>query len=177
MLRYQRKEVIDVYPKRFHYHQDVHKTQLHNGEQNLSSEWQLFAGLHLGWNSTAILSLPVWQDIIKSKGDMTKSLATQVIKTHNLNKIHQKIVNLNIQENVMQGLLDKFHLIKDKEEKTSESHISIKASFGSNINQPICACKDCKNLLKNITFCKSHLVIYCSKKSFSAISLRAQWSF
>ena len=150
-----------MYPNRFHYHQDVHKTQLHNGEQNISSEWQLFAGLHLGWNSTAILSLPVWQDIIKSKGDMTKSLATQVIKTHNLNKIHQKIVNLNIQENVMQGLLDKFHLIKNKEEKTTESHSSIKASFSSNINQPICACKNCKNLLKNITFCKksfSHLL-------------------
>ena len=75
LLKYPRKEVIDVYPKRFHYHQDVHKTQLHNGEQNLSSEWQLFAGLHLGWNSTAILSLPVWQDIIKSKGDMTKSFS------------------------------------------------------------------------------------------------------
>ena len=70
LLRYPRKEVIDVYSKRFHYHQNVHKTQLHNAEQNLSSEWQLFAGLHFGWNSKAILTLPVWKDIIKSKGDI-----------------------------------------------------------------------------------------------------------
>ena len=154
LLRNPRKEVIDTYPKRFHYVQDVHRTQLHNGEQNLSSEWQLFAGLNLGWNSTAVLSLPVWQDIQKSKGDITKSLATQVTKTHNLHKIHQKILDSNIKDNVMQSLLEKFHLIKDRETPISSSQNLQKQSFSSGREQPICSCKECECLLRNMSFSK-----------------------
>ena len=152
LLRNPRKEVIDTYPKRFHYVQDVHRTQLHNGEQNLSSEWQLFAGLNLGWNNTAILSLPVWQDIQKSKGDITKSLATQVVKTHNLHKIHQKILDSNIKDNVMKDLLEKFHSIKNKENPTSSSLNLEKQCFSSGRKQPICSCKECKSLLENMSF-------------------------
>ena len=154
MLSNPRKEVIDTYPKRFFYKQDVHRTQLHNAEQNLSSEWQLFAGLHLGWGNKAILSLPVWQDIQKSKGDLTKSLATQVVKTHNLHKIHQKILDANIKDNVIQDLLDKFHSIKNKEIPTPASPNLEKQCFNSSLKQPICSCKECECLLGNMNFSK-----------------------
>ena len=157
MLSNPRKEVIDTSPKRFFYKQDVHRTQLHNAEQNLSSEWQLFAGLHLGWGNKAILSLPVWQDIQKSKGDLTKSLATQVVKTHNLHKIHQKILDANIKDNVIQDLLDKFHSIKNKEIPTPASPNLEKQCFNSSLKQPICSCKECECLLGNMNFSKDTL--------------------
>ena len=161
LLRFPRQEVIDVYPKKYKYHQDVHRTQLHNAEQNVSSEWQLFAGLHLGWNNTAILSLPVWQDIVKSKGDVTKSLATQIMKTHNLNKIHQKIVDTNFKENVIEDLLDRFHSIKNKNEKSC--NVSISDSFGVSKDKIICSCNECRILLKTINFSKESFKYLCDQ--------------
>ena len=59
ILNYREKEVIDTYPKRFFYHQNVGKTMLHSMVQNISSELQLLVGLSLGFNNVATLTMPV----------------------------------------------------------------------------------------------------------------------
>ena len=90
----------------------MHKTQLHNSTQNISSELQLLIGLRLGFNNTSILNLPVWKSILESKGDISKSLANEALKVHNLAKIHGKIQSVNLDDDVLQKLVDNYNLSK-----------------------------------------------------------------
>ena len=73
------EEVVDIWPKKFRYSQPVHKAQL-------------LIGLRLGFNNESILTLPVWKSILESKGDISKSLANETLKVHNLSKIHQLLI-------------------------------------------------------------------------------------
>ena len=141
ILQFPMSEVIDTFPKRFFYHQNVHKTQLHNAHQNVSSELQLFLGLSLGWNSTGILSLPVWKDILEAKGDISKGMATKILKTHNLSKIHQAILDLNLDSNMLNNLLEKYHFVENKKE-----HKSFVSEVSNNQNS-LCNCEECVLLL------------------------------
>ena len=71
-----RQEIIDTFPKRFHYHQNVRRSHFHNMQRNICSELEL--------------------DILKSKGQISKTLSEHVLKSHNLQKLHQKIMDLNL---------------------------------------------------------------------------------
>ena len=142
-----RQELIDVWPKRMFYKQNVHKTQIHSAHQNISNEQQLILGLLLQWNNQSILSLPVWNDIILSKGEITKSMAANILKMNNLGKIHQKLKSLNIKEETLNELLEKYHFPQNDQKSQS---------FLTEISKEICSCKECTDLLK-----KSHLNGFC----------------
>ena len=102
-----RQEIIDTYPKRFHYFQNVRKSHFHNMQRNISSELEFLIGLSLGWNNETLLQLDVWRDILKSKGQITKTLSETVLKSHNLQKLHQKILDLNLSTKTIESLLNK----------------------------------------------------------------------
>ena len=102
-----RQEIIDTYPKRFHYFQNVRKSHFHNMQRNISSELEFLIGLSLGWNNETLLQMDVWKDILKSKGQITKTLSETVLKSHNLQKLHQKILDLNLSTKTIESLLNK----------------------------------------------------------------------
>ena len=134
-----REEVVDVWPKKFRYSQPVHKTQLHNKTQNIASESQLLLGLRLGFNNESILTLPVWKSILESKGDISKSLANETLKVHNLSKIHQKIQSLNLNDSVLQKLICKYNFAKIK---TQNSQPAETASPGNQSSSTAYAVKN-----------------------------------
>ena len=84
---------------------------LHNSSQSIPSEQQLLLGLSLGWQNEAILSLPVWQSILASRGDLSKSLGDQVLKNHGLGKVHKRIQDLNLDSKVIERILKKYHFV------------------------------------------------------------------
>ena len=53
--------------------------------------------------------MDVWRDILKSKGQVTKSLSVHVVKSHNLSKLHQKICDMNFSKKVIDSLLEKYN--------------------------------------------------------------------
>ena len=125
----------------------MHKTQPHNSSQNISSELQLLIGLRLGFNNTSILNLPVWKSILESKGDISKSLANEALKVHNLSKIHGKIQSLNLDDEVLQKLVDKYNLSKSHSSQTVSSNYAHKKS-----NSLICNCQECSTVSQNSNF-------------------------
>ena len=150
-----REELVDVWPKKFRYAQPVHKTQLHNKTQNIASEIQLLLGLRLGFQNEAILTLPVWKSILESKGDISKSLAHQTLKVNNLSKLHQKIQSLNLNDEVLQKMLDKFNFAKIKTaepapggDKMSGAVYVAKISKCKNL----CTCAECNEIEINNSF-------------------------
>ena len=147
ILRSPRQEIVDVWPKKFRYAQPVHKTQLHNSSQNISSELQLLIGLRLGFNNTSILNLPVWKSILESKGDISKSLANEALKVHNLSKIHAKIQSLNLDDEVLQKLVDKYNLYKSSSSQTVSSNYALRKP-----NSMMCNCQECSQVSQNSNF-------------------------
>ena len=99
----------------------MHKTQLHNTTQNIASKAQLLLRLRLGFNNESVLTLPVWKSILESKGDISKSLANETLKTHNLSKIHQKIQSLQLNDSVLQKIVDKFNFAKINSQSSQSS--------------------------------------------------------
>ena len=147
-------ETIDVWPKRYHYKQDVRKTQLHNMDQNLSNETQLILALTLGFNSTAVLSLPVWRDILKSKsGTLSKTQQGDILKQNNLGKIHKKLQSLGLEKRKLQEILEKYHFPDPEQPPALESNIS--NSFWSESSESHCTCLECSQLLNKATFSTS----------------------
>ena len=144
-------ETIDVWPKRYHYRQDVRKTQLHDMYQNLSNETQLILALNLGFNSTAVLSLPVWRDILKSKsGVLTKTQQGDILKENNLGKIHKKLISLGLEESKLKEILGKYHFSDDQSTPAVESNMI--NSFWSKGTKCHCTCLECTQILNKATF-------------------------
>ena len=139
-----RAEVIDTYPKRFLYHQNIRKTHFHTMTSNIASEIQFLLGLALGFNNESVLTMPVWQDILKSKGQVTKSLSEHVIKSHNLAKLHQKICDMNFSRKIIDSLLEKYNAVND----TSVSKESCYYVTKTVATQ--CQCQECILMLDRV---------------------------
>ena len=133
---------------------------MHNKSQNIASECQLLLGLRLGFNNESILTLPVWKSILESKGDISKSLANETLKVHNLSKIHQKIQSLNVKDSVLQNFINKYNFAKIKKQNSqpvrtaspsnqlSSSAYAVKISKCKNL----CNCSECSDIAKNNSF-------------------------
>ena len=139
-----RQEVLDTYPKRFHYHQNVRKTHFHNMQRNICSELEFLCGLSLGWNNKALLQMDVWKDILKSKGQISKTLSEHVLKSHNLQKLHQKIMDLNLSNKTIETLLNKYNSA-NKSSVNKESCFYLKSSAPAK-----CQCKECVIMQENV---------------------------
>ena len=171
ILRNPPAETIDCWPKRYFYSQNVCKTMLNNSSQSIPSEQQLLLGLSLGWQNEAILSLPVWQSILASRGDMSKSLGDQVLKTHGLAKVHKKIQDLNLDSNVIERILQKYNFVTRNKASLSSSHLAQSTdqdytsctSFSENYKDTLsyatdssdqyrsfCNCAECQDIQLNI---------------------------
>ena len=139
-----RQELIDTYPKRFHYHQNVRRTHFHNMQRNICSELEFLCGLSLGWNNRALLKMDVWKDILKSKGQISKTLSEHVLKSHNLQKLHQKIMDLNLSTKTIETLLNKYNSA-NKTSVDKESCFYVENSAAAK-----CQCKECVIMQKNV---------------------------
>ena len=151
------EEVVNIWPKKFRYFQPVHKTQLHNKTQNIASEAQLLIGLRLGFNNESILTLPVWKSILESKGDISKSLANETLKTHNLSKIHQKIQSLQLNDSVLQKIVDKFNFAKINSQSSQSSKTALPGNQSSCTAYAVqcnilCGCNECTSIGQNNSF-------------------------
>ena len=144
ILENPRAEIIDTYPKRFLYHQNIRKTHFHSMTSNISSEIQFLLGLALGFNNESVLSMPVWQDILKSKGQVTKSLSEHVIKSHNLSRLHQKICDMNFSKKVIDSLLERYNVV-NKTSVSKESCYYVKSTVASE-----CQCQECVLMLDRV---------------------------
>ena len=151
---------------------------LHNRSQSIPSEQQLLLGLSLGWQNEAILSLPVWQSILASRGDLSKSLGDHVLKNHNLGKIHKRIQDLNLDGKVIKNILDKYHFVNKSKETSScmaekYKDISSYSTISSDQGESFCICEECTDVQLKITMdwqtfevLSQHIsVIYCLIKS------------
>ena len=144
ILENPRAEIIDTYPKRFLYHQNIRKTHFHSMTSNISSEIQFLLGLALGFNNEAVLSMPVWQDILKSKGQVTKSLSEHGIKSHNLSRLHQKICDMNFSKKIIDSLLEKYNAV-NKISVSKESCYYSRSTVAAE-----CECQECVFLLDKV---------------------------
>ena len=81
-------------------------------QRNICSELEFLCGLSLGWNNEALLQMDVWRDILKSKDQISKTLSETVLKSHNLQKLHQKIMDLNVSTKTIETLLNKYNSAK-----------------------------------------------------------------
>merc|ERR1712020_464665 len=154
ILENPRAEIIDTWPKRFQYTQNVRRSHFHNMQKNISSELEFLIGLSLGWNNETLLQLDVWKDILKSKGQISKTLSETVLKSHNLQKLHQKILDLNLSTKTIDSLLQKYNAVnKTSVEKESCFYLNSAASG-------MCECKMCVLLLDKISLSPAtlHLV-------------------
>ena len=133
---------------------------MHNATQNIASEAQLLLGLRLGFNNESILTLPVWKSILESKGDISKSLANETLKVHNLSKIHQKIQSLQINDSVLQKLVDKYNFAKINAQSSQSSKTALPSNQSSctayavNICEcnNLCSCNECTSIAQNNSF-------------------------
>ena len=167
ILRNPPAETIDCWPKRYFYSQNVRKTMLHNSSQSIPSEQQLLLGLSLGWQNEAILSLPVWQSILASRGDLSKSLGDQVLKNHGLGKVHKRIQDLNLDGKVVGNIINKYHFVNKHKETSSRLATSSDqghtfcnystnhkdfsySTISSDQGKSFCNCEECTDIQLNI---------------------------
>ena len=150
-----RGEVTDCWPKRFLYSQNISKTQLHDAFQNVSSEFQLLTGLLLGFNNQSVLTLPIWKQLLLSKGDVSKSLASQVLNTNNLSKLHKKIQDLNLDTKIYEEILSKYNF-SDKcinaKLQTDSSNAPAILSHNTVQSDALCKCSECTSVAQNTKY-------------------------
>ena len=98
--------------------------------------------------------MDVWKDILKSKGQISKTLSEHVLKSHNLQKLHQKIMDLNLSTKTIETLLDKYNSA-NKTSVDKESCFYLESSASAK-----CRCKECVIMQKNVQLDSSsmHLV-------------------
>ena len=136
ILSYPRNEIVDVWSKRGLYTQDLSKNQLQNFHQNISNEKQLIISLSLGWDNPEILkSLDVWKDLMRTK-KISEPEIKAILKVTGMNKLHQKIQDLNLDSKILTEELEKYHFGAENK------------SFAMTANT--CDCKNCTKLKGNL---------------------------
>ena len=137
ILSYPRNEIVDVWSKRGLYTQDLSRNQLQNFHQNISNEKQLIISLSLGWNNPELVKLDVWKDLMRTK-KISESEIKSILKVTGMNKLHQKIQDLNLDSKILSEELEKYQF-------GTESN-----SFASITDK--CSCQSCSKLRGNFLF-------------------------
>ena len=132
-----RNEIVDVWSKRALYTQDLSKNQLQNFHQNISNEKQLIISLSLGWNNPELLKLDVWKDLMRTK-KISESEIKAILKVTGMNKLHQKIQDLNLDSKILTEELDKYNFGTENK------------SFATIADT--CQCRNCTKLKDNFLF-------------------------
>ena len=138
ILSYPTKEAVDCWQKQYFYTQDLSKNQLQDYRQNISNEKQLITTLSLAWNNPKLINLPIWSDLLRSK-KISESEIKAILKNTGMAKLHQEIQNLNLDKEVLESELNKYHF----------NHTQA-SSYKTEVYEQ-CSCQDCQNLSGKIS--------------------------
>ena len=178
-------ELIDVYPKRQLYHQNLHETHVTKWNININNETQLICALKSAFNSPDALNLPIFLDIMKSQKNLSKSAKEYIVRNHNLQKLRKKIESLDLNPDIFEELLEKYRnpSLNPPSRPDADSNVNVKTNISKNENmahptineQEIC-CRKCQELQKIIylpsklsKFCKNNEIFSAFLKSASEL--------
>ena len=173
--------LLDVYDRKKIYHQNVHESHITSYQLNVSNEMQLLAALKLGFGCPETCNLPVFNDILKSHKNLSKTAQDFIIKNHNLQKLKSKIEKLNINPDLFKQYLQKYRnpalnksISRNDDPKSSDypksdsknfnespRPTSEKYALASFTSKNDCKCQHCQSLIDKITISDKLVQLMC----------------
>ena len=160
--------LIDVYDRKHLYHQNVHQSHVTSFQLQVSNEQQLLSALKLGFNTPETLNLPIFNDILKSQKNMSKTAQDFIVKNYNMQKLKTKIEQLDLNPELFSQILRKYRnpVLNRPNSQNNESDSSVKSNFENTLTSPpppgsfssyqtriaeYCSCCHCKSLTNKIS--------------------------